>query len=194
MKTIAIACVGLMAACSAAVPKTREPGTDERRQQMLAWLEEYEEAGVYPTDEQGWPQSVFRDANGVRCPMAELIYRSGRADLVDWVATHDNHLRLADVHDGPLADWMATSGLTRDEIVMVQGAMDIDYPSINVENLQFVNAPTPNVVTAEAHGRVRGRIEGALTALKPVDQRAVARKPAPRRVAESPRPAPRPSK
>ena len=53
-----------------------------RRAQMIEWLREYYERGVYPTDAEGKPISVFQDAHGVRCPMAELIYRSGHADLV----------------------------------------------------------------------------------------------------------------
>ena len=36
----------------------------------------------------------------------------------------NNEVRLADVQEGPLWDWMIGSGLTHDEIAMVQGAME----------------------------------------------------------------------
>ena len=127
-----------------------------RRAQMLDWLRDYNERGIYPTDELGRPISVFRDAAGVRCPMAELIYRSGRADLVDAVVAENNKLRLADVKDGPLHDWMASSGLTIEEIAMVQGAMELDYSQFRIE---------PETQIILARGQVRGRIEMAVTAL-----------------------------
>ncbi|HEY5949026.1 MAG TPA: hypothetical protein VIV40_26220 [Kofleriaceae bacterium] len=128
-----------------------------RRTQMIAWLREYYEAGEYPVDDTGKPISVFKDARGVRCPMAELITRSGHGDLVDAVAIDNNKLRLADVKDGPIYDWMATSGLTIEEIAMVQGAMDIDYSWMRIEQ--------PNQETIMARGQVRGRLETAVTAL-----------------------------
>jgi hypothetical protein len=127
-----------------------------QRAEMIDWLREYYERGIYPSDELGRPISVFKDAHGVRCPMAELIYRSGRGDLVDEVAATNNKLRLADITEGPLYDWMATSGLTIEEIAMVQGAMEFDYSQFQVE---------PNQQPILARGQVRGRIEMAVTAL-----------------------------
>ena len=126
---------------------------------MIQWLAEYEDAGVFPTDDAGMPASVFRDARGVRCPMAELIYRSGHAELVDAVARAHNSLRLADVHDGPLLEWMETSGLSRGEIAMVQGALTMDQMRL------FRGYSQQEVRTAAAIGEVRGRIETAVTAL-----------------------------
>jgi hypothetical protein len=128
---------------------------------MISWLRDYYEAGVYPTDEAGRPISVFKDARGVRCPMAELIARSGHEDLVDEIAAVDNKMRLADVKDGPVFDWMAESGLTIEEIAMVQGAMDINYTWMRGQNIEI----QPNQETILARGQVRGRLETAVTAL-----------------------------
>lgn len=126
----------LMTACHVA-PSATAPRMDTqpaaiaqlatRRAQAISWLHEYTEASVFPTDALGRPLSVFEDEHGVRCPMAELIYRSGRADLVESTKREHNTVRLRDVTSGPLHDWMSGSGLTRDEIAMVQGAMDINY-------------------------------------------------------------------
>lgn len=117
-----------LAACHASTgpvaPST--PDLAARRAQMLAWLDDYVGAGLFPQDAQGHPLSVFRDARGVRCPMAELIYRSGHGDLVDAVARTHNDLRLADVHEGPLYAWINQSGLTQEEIAMIQGAMTVE--------------------------------------------------------------------
>ena len=40
--------------------------------------------------------------------------------LVDKVAEQNNFIRLADVSQGPLMDWILTSGFTQDEIVAIQ--------------------------------------------------------------------------
>lgn len=149
--------IAILAACSRQ-PTEPTPELAERRAQMLAWLDEYTERGVFPTDERGLPVSVFKDANGVRCPMAELIYRSGHADLVDAIAAEDNHARLADIHEGPVHDWMLGSGLTRDEIVMVQGVADLSELRINVEQ------PASTILAQRE--RVRGRLETAQAALQ----------------------------
>ena len=130
----------------------------QMRLQLIEWLGEYAEAATYPTDANGWPLSVFRDANGVRCPMAELIYRSGHAELVEAVVASNNALRLADVQDGPLAAWMAESGLTRDEIIMVQGAANIPM-MVDSRSLDQVQIAT-------ATGRVHGRLDTAAVALR----------------------------
>jgi hypothetical protein len=153
--------VTVMTACSAAKPVAVTPKqTSElagRRAQMIGWLHDYAEAGVYPTDASGMPLSVFRDDKGVRCPMAELIHKSGRDDLVEAVVKEDNAVRLGDVHEGPLHDWMLGSGLTEDEIAMVQGAMS--FNEIRYEEL----LEQPRLV---AQGEVRGRIEMAEAALR----------------------------
>lgn len=144
----------LVAACHSAPRPSVEP-LAARRAQMLEWLREYKEAGVYPMDEAGLPLSVFKDARGVRCPMAELIYRSGHADLVEAVAREDNDVRLADVTSGPLHDWMLGSGLTLEEIAMVQGVADID-----------IGWMPPAEATILARGELRGRLETAERALR----------------------------
>jgi hypothetical protein len=164
--TRAILTMTILAACAAS-PAPRPTATPAsitelagRRAQMLQWLHEYTEAGVYPTDERGMPMSVFRDARGVLCPMAALIARSGHADLVDAVARTNNRLRLADVHDGPLYDWMLSSGLTRDEIIMVQGAM------LPEEQMTRELSYAPALAQAGARGEVRGRLQTAEIALR----------------------------
>ena len=128
-----------------------------RRAQIISWLHDYSVAGVYPTDAIGRPMSVFVDDKGIRCPMAELIHKSGRDDLVDAVKRENNAVRLADVHTGPLHDWMLSSGLTQEEIVFVQGAMNIDFMGRERGGPSFQLA----VFAAE----VKGKLEMAEAAL-----------------------------
>jgi hypothetical protein len=128
------------------------------RAKLIGWLHDYRDAGSYPTDEAGRPISVFVDAHGVRCPMAELLHKSGRDDLVDAVAREANGVRLADVHEGPLHAWMLGSGLTMDEIAMVQGAMNVDFGWMQREE------GAAQILAARAE--VRGKLEASEIALR----------------------------
>jgi hypothetical protein len=121
----------MLAACATTTrtPLTRPESRDDlayRRSLQIQRLHDYRIAAVFPVDTRGLPWSVFRDYQNRPCPMAFLIEKSGHRDLVNDVATTNNTLRLADVHDGPLLEWMLTSGLTQEEVAMVQGAMTID--------------------------------------------------------------------
>src|SRR5262245_58497623 len=94
---ILVATLTTLAACHSAPRPNAGHSVSElagRRAQMIDWIHEYREAGVYPTDDLGRPASVFQDARGVRCPMADLIFRSGHADLVEAVAKEHNAVRL----------------------------------------------------------------------------------------------------
>ncbi len=127
-----------------------------RRAEIIGWLHDYRVAGVFPADASGAPVSVFVDERGVRCPMAELVHKSGRDDLVEAVREEGNDVRLADVRRGPLYDWMLGSGLTQQEIAMVQGAMRIE--SNNMIRGEWA--------TAMGQAEVRGQLEMAESALR----------------------------
>src|SRR5262249_42523664 len=92
------------------------------------------------------------------CPMAELIHKSGRDDLVEAVKKEANAVRLADVHEGPLYDWMLGSGLTQEEIALVQGAANIDF--------QWMQEQPMSLQLVEAKAEVRGKLETAEMALR----------------------------
>lgn len=162
--TMKILLTTILVACGAKPQVTTTPNAQlaTRRAELLRYLDEYVAAGQYPTDAAGMPQSVFVDARGVRCPMAELIWRSGHPELVEAVAREHNKVRLAEVTQGPLHDWMLGSGLTPDEITLIQGVMDLNTQwIINVED-----------ETILARAQVRGRLETAQRVLQ-------VRKPAP---------------
>jgi hypothetical protein len=124
-----------------------------QRATNLARLAAYLDTGELASDTEGRPASVFRDRKGRLCPMAYLIAASGRTDLVDEVVRTNNQLQLADVKDGPLWDWMLSSGLTREEIIRIQGIARDGYffeqprerpPTITAQ------APTPARLRASA--------------------------------------------
>jgi hypothetical protein len=94
-----------------------------RRDRMIHELHRYWIAGAFPVNVyQPRMVNIFRDDLSRLCAVANLIHASGRDDLIDAQVAADNYLALRDLPDhGPIADWIASSGLTREEIVAVQG-------------------------------------------------------------------------
>lgn len=163
--TFVVACSSTSSAAPVTAPVVTAPqdslGTlAAKRARLIGWLHDYREAGVFPTDAAGMPTSVFIDVKGIRCPMAELLHKAGRDDLVAAVAKEANTVRLADVHSGPLHDWMLGSGLTQQEIALVQGAMNISFEWMEVEQPQ----EREHILAGKA--AVRAKLEVAEMALR----------------------------
>jgi hypothetical protein len=97
---------------------------EKRRAKNLAAFRAYRKAGVYPHNTfRPGPLNVWRDASGHLCAAATMIWADGQHDLVDDTATDDNQIRLMNVTDGALLDWILTSGFTVEEIDMIQAPM-----------------------------------------------------------------------
>jgi hypothetical protein len=93
----------------------------EQRAANLARFRSYYAAKVYPSNVYTpGALNVWRDEAGHFCAAATIIRMSGEIALVDKVADDSNFIRLADVKQGPLMDWILTSGFTQEEIVMIQ--------------------------------------------------------------------------
>ncbi|MCW5809028.1 MAG: hypothetical protein KIT31_42135 [Deltaproteobacteria bacterium] len=127
-----------------------------QREISLQRLRAYAEAGVFPLDERGRPTSIFRDGEGRLCAMAFLIDASGRRDLVDEVVRTNNRLKLAEVKDGPLMDWMLSSGLTQEEIALIQGELVMDY--VRFENPNHPEPMQNQIVVARARNEIKRRL------------------------------------
>jgi len=92
-----------------------------QRAANLARFRTYQRGGVFPSNTYSDQKlNVWRDEDGHFCAAATIIRMSGLTDLVDRVAEQSNFIRLADVKQGPLMDWILTSGFTQDEIAAIQ--------------------------------------------------------------------------
>ncbi len=93
----------------------------EQRAANLARFRAYQQGGVFPSNTfDARKLNVWMDADGHLCAAATIINASGKTDLVQQVADQTNFIRLGDVKQGPLMDWILTSGLTQDEIAAIQ--------------------------------------------------------------------------
>jgi hypothetical protein len=87
----------------------------------LARFRAYQQRGVFPSNTMSDSKlNVWRDDAGHLCAAATLINLSGLTDLVHRVADQNNFIRLADVSQGPLMDWILTSGFTQAEVAAIQ--------------------------------------------------------------------------
>ena len=91
----------------------------QERAQRIADLRAYANAGVFPVkpEQQGWHHQ-FLDGSGTPCAVASLIATDGHWDLVRQTAATDNDVVLSELEGGPLIDWVATSGLTIEEMAL----------------------------------------------------------------------------
>ena len=97
---------------------------EKRRAKNLAAFRAYRKAGVYPHN---WvrfgPLNVWVDRDGHLCAAATMIAKDGKQELVDETGKANNQIRLMNVTEGPLLDWIMTSGFTIEEIDRIQAPM-----------------------------------------------------------------------
>lgn len=93
----------------------------KRRAKNLASFRAYRKGGVYPHNTyRSGPLNIWMDAAGHLCAAATMIDKDGKHALVEKTAETNNNIRLMNVIDGPLLDWILTSGFTIEEIDRIQ--------------------------------------------------------------------------
>lgn len=98
-----------------------EKALQKRRAKNLAAFRTYRKGGVYPHNTwRNGPLNVWRDASGHLCAAATMMSKDGKADLVKETGDRNNFIRLQNVTEGPLLDWIMTSGFTIEEIDRIQ--------------------------------------------------------------------------
>lgn len=91
------------------------------RRANLARFRAYYRAGKYPSNVYAdGLTNVWRDEDGRLCAAATIMKASGEGALVEKIAEQNNFIKLADVTQGPVLDWILTSGFTQAELVAIQ--------------------------------------------------------------------------
>ena len=96
--------------------------------------------------------NVWRDAGRSLLRRRDDHPHVGHDRLVDKVAEQNNFIRLADVSQGPLMDWILTSGLTQDEMVAIQ------KPFMPVTEKPQIAPATPVAVDAKMRAAETARL------------------------------------
>ena len=92
------------------------------RAASLDWLHAYWTAGEFPRNSHhlGERRPYFVDDAGRACAVADLIVQSGHGALADRVRAEHNFDRIAEMRSEGLVRWAHDSGLTVDELALIQ--------------------------------------------------------------------------
>lgn len=101
-----------------------------RRTTQIERVVRYRARGVFPRnrDFEGLRIPYFVDDRGVACAVANLMIQDGLQAEVDRIARANNHVRVMDVTEGALVDWVVGSGLTQEEAARIQPGYDFMRP------------------------------------------------------------------
>jgi hypothetical protein len=106
-----------------------------RRDVNVARFLAYRDAGIYPINTTGVsPNHVWMDPNANLCAAATIISGDWGRDATVAAILGNNNIRLADVHEGALHDWILTSGFTHHELVAIQA------PSIDISQEEMMRS------------------------------------------------------
>ena len=108
------------------------------RRQQIKRIRDYMNRGRFPLNEGQSPDAVpvFVDRHDTRCAVAHLMHSDGKDTEVAQIVNANNLVRVGSVHDGDIVQWIRTSGLTQEEVAMVQPA----YPISSLSTFQsFLN-------------------------------------------------------
>jgi len=98
-------------------------------------LHGYTTRGRFPrnTDFPERRMPYFVDRYGTRCAVGELMWQSGHRAAVLGIARAHNQVRVMDVSNGPLVDWVLSSGLTQEECAHVQPSYEFYFTATEGE-------------------------------------------------------------
>lgn len=99
------------------------------RMQLITILDGYRVAGRFPMNyyrEERIP--VFIDEHQTHCAVGYLLQQTGHEDLALRIAANDNYIWVKDITDPAVIAWQAQSGLTLEEVKLIQGAYDTYIP------------------------------------------------------------------
>jgi hypothetical protein len=94
----------------------------QRREVQLKRLAAYAVRGRFPrnVDFPGQLVPYFVDASGTACAVGHLMQVDDQRPLVAAVSAATNHVRIGEVQEGPVLDWILRSGLTQAECAFIQ--------------------------------------------------------------------------
>lgn len=97
------------------------PALKAQRAKNLDVLHQYMLAGVFPTNTRHQErQPYFIDDKDVHCAVGYLMKESGAEDVARDINRMQNYSFLADINHKKLMSWVAQSGLTFDELALIQ--------------------------------------------------------------------------
>ena len=110
----------------------------ENREKQIARLREYMATGTFPLNEGQGERAVpiFVDRNGTHCAVGYLMHRDGWDAEVAEIVQSNNLVYIPEIRGGVFLDWVAQSGLTREEAALIQPAYAPPEFQVTLEEMQ----------------------------------------------------------
>jgi hypothetical protein len=132
----------------------------QARARNLDVLHQYLTAGIFPINNKHiGRQPYFIDDYHTYCAVGYLMKESGADDLATDISRSQNYSYLADIHHEKLMSWVQQSGLSLDELALIQPSYGL-WPSCVVE-LHYNNTGTDTNEYIEIH-QTNGGAKGML--------------------------------
>jgi hypothetical protein len=110
------------------------PILKENRLKNLNVLHQYRMAGIFPLNTKHINrQPYFIDDYNVYCAVGYLMKMSGADEVAKDIRRTQNYSYLSDIHHDKLMSWVQQSGLTFDELALIQPAYGEDWPAAIIE-------------------------------------------------------------
>jgi hypothetical protein len=112
-----------------------------QRQLQIQRLHEYAERGAFPANRvRPGALNVILDDERRLCAVASLMALSGQSELVEQTARDSNFIRLGTVTEGPLLEWILASGLTQEEVALIQEPYMFEPPTASRQQIDAEQA------------------------------------------------------
>ncbi len=113
----------------------------EQRSKNLNTLHRYMKTGIFPINNQHQNrQPYFIDDNNIFCAVGYLMQQSGAEAIAQEIKRTQNFNYLIDIQHPDLMNWVASSGLSLDELVLIQpGYSNGSIPPVLLE-MHYNNA------------------------------------------------------
>lgn len=99
------------------------------RLHLIQLLDSYRAAGRFPINSYSRQRTpVFIDANNTYCAVAYLLQQTGQTAVAKRIAAANNLAWVKEIHDPALPVWQKASGLSLEELKLIQGVYDYYEP------------------------------------------------------------------
>jgi hypothetical protein len=102
-----------------------------RRRGRFPHYDDRTPSGVAQIGHRLFRRPVFIDQHGTSCAVAFLMQAAGCAKQAEDIARTNVHVKVEEVEDGPLFEWVLRSGFTHEEVALVQP----EYAQLRAEAL-----------------------------------------------------------
>jgi hypothetical protein len=133
----------------------------ENRLKNLDVLHEYLTAGVFPVNSRHMNrQPYFIDDNNTYCAVGYLMKESGADEVAKDIQRTQNYSYLADISHEKLMSWVQQSGLTFDELALIQPCYGACWPAAIIEFHYNNTGPDVNeyIEIHQSSGQLSGMI------------------------------------